>query len=184
MNLHTRAVSAFQLLLYTQRTDIKMRLFFNVGLSDCNAFMIICFWNVQNSLHPRFPSFFSHPLFLKYSYLPVSLALLCPLSLIPCLSLPSFFFFFKTIASLSLSLSHPSYSQPVYSLSFWRLSHSSPSFNLGYFLHRSPLYSLSLAQSLLRSMASFPYLCPFSSFLYYAQSTSASVSFSSPYYLF
>lgn len=63
MNLHTRAVNAFQLFLYTQRTDIKMRLFFNVGLSDCNAFMIICSWNVQNSLHPRFSSFFSPPTF-------------------------------------------------------------------------------------------------------------------------
>lgn len=60
---------------------------------------------------------------------------------------PSFFFFSSSpIASLSLSLSHPSYSRPVCTSSFWRLSHCSPSFNLGYFLHLSPLPSLSLSR--------------------------------------
>lgn len=69
------------------------------------------------------------------------------------------FFSFFTIASLSRSPSHPSYSQPVYTFSFWRLSHSSPSFNLGYFLHLSPLSFLSPGPSLSLSVPSFPSHC-------------------------
>lgn len=119
--------------------------------------MVISSWNEQNPLLSRFLCFI-HAHLQEYSYHPVSLSLLCPLSLILFLSLPSSFFFFFTIASLSLSPSHPSYSWPVCTSSFWRLSHSSPSFNLGYFLHLSVLPSLSQATSLTLSVPSFPSL--------------------------
>lgn len=130
--------------------------------------MVISSRNVQNPLLSRFSCFIRSHL-QEYSYHPVSLSLLCSLSLILLLSLPpSFFFpFFFTIVSLSLSPSHPSYSPPVCTSSFWRLSHSSPSFNLGYFLHLSVLPSLSPAPSLSLYVPSFPSLSvhPFVSLL-------------------
>lgn len=51
------------------------------------------------------------PLFLKHSYHPVSIALLCPLSLIPLLSLLSFFFFSNH--SFFIALSVPSILLPA-----------------------------------------------------------------------
>lgn len=128
--------------------------------------MVISSWNVQNPLLSRFSCFIRSHL-QEYSYHPVSLSLLRPLSLILLPSLHSSSYFFFTIASLSLSPTHPSYSWPVCTSSFWRLSHSSPSFNLGYFLHFSVLPSLSPAPSLSLSVPSFPSLSahPFVSLL-------------------
>lgn len=79
----------------------------------------------------------------KNTHIILSASHFCPVSLILLLSLPSSVFF-KTIASLSLSVSHPSYSWPAcLPSSFWHLSHSSLSFNHGYFLNFSVLLSLS-----------------------------------------
>lgn len=70
-----------------------MSAFLNAGLTECHVFMVICAWNVQNSLPSRF-SCFILPHLLKYSYHPVSLPLPCPPSPILLLSLPSSFFLF------------------------------------------------------------------------------------------
>lgn len=137
---------------------------------------VISSQNVQNPLLFRCSCFIRFHL-QKHSYHPVSLSLPRPFSLILLLSLPpsfSLFFFFYHRFFITLSIPsiflHPSYSYsrlPVCSSSFWRLSHSSPSFNCGYFLHLSVLPSLSPALSLLLSVSSFPSLSahPFVSLL-------------------
>lgn len=96
--------------IYSQRTHIKMKQFLNGGLSDCYSMpmpvlMVICSWNVENSLLSRF-SYFIRSHLQEYSYHPVSLSLLCPLSLSRLLSLPSSFFFF--LHSFFIALSIPS----------------------------------------------------------------------------
>lgn len=141
-----------------------MRLFFNAGPTNCSAFIIICSRNVQNSLHSTFSCFF-HPHLLKYSYHPVSLSLLCPLSLIPPLSQPPFFFFFLN-HSFFIALTVPSILLPAHLHPFFltSLSHSSLSFNLGYFLHRSPLCSLFFFLLSLTIHALLFFICAFLSF--------------------
>lgn len=142
----------------------KWDCFSNVGLSDCNAFKIIRSWNVQNSLLSRFLClFFLHPLFLKHSYHPVSLTLLCPLSLIPLLSLliPLFlnhsFFIALTVPSILL----PARLQPFFLTSLSFLPVFQP-------LLFSPSFTIILTPSCpvpftFYGLLSLP-LCPFSSF--------------------
>lgn len=139
--------------------------------------MVISSWNVQNPLLFRCSCFIRSHL-QEYSYHPVSLSLLCPLSLILLLSLPPSFFLFFTIASLSLTPAHPSYSKParlhlffLTSLSFlpvfqpWLFP---PSFSV------TPSLSRPISLTF-RALLSFP-LCPF--FCLFCYALSAPTSFS------
>lgn len=142
-----------------------MKEFLNAGLSDTMSMVISC-WNVENSLLFRCSCFIRSHL-QKYSYHPVSLSLLCPLSLILLQSLPSSFFlsfFFSfTTASLSLPPSHPSYSRPARLHLFFLTSLSFlPVFQPWLF---PPSFSVTLTLShpislTFRALLFFP-LCPF-----------------------
>lgn len=143
-----------------------MRLFLNAGPSNCGAIIIICSLNEQNSLYSTFPCFF-HPHLLKYSYHPVSLSLLCPLSLIPPLLQPSFlFFFFKP--QLLYRSPHPIHLTPSpstpflfdVSLSFF------PVFQPWLFPPSFTITPLSFARSLTIHATFFHHIYPFQSFHY------------------
>lgn len=72
-----------------------------------------------------------------------------------------FLFFFHTIASLSLSVSHPSYSPGLSAPLLFDVSLiPPPSFNLGHFPHLSPFPSLAPSLTLLRALLSLrPSFC-------------------------
>lgn len=74
--------------------------------------VVISSWDVQSPLLFRCSCFIRSHL-QECSYHPVSRSLFCTLLLIFLLSLPLSFLFWKTMASLSLALSHPSYSWPT-----------------------------------------------------------------------
>ena len=122
--------------------------------------MVISFRNVQNPSLSRFSCFIRSHL-QEYSYHPVSLSLLCSLSLILLLSLPpSFFFFFYH--SFFIALSVPSILLPARLHLFFLTSLSFlPVFQPWLF---PPSFSVTLTLSrpislTLRALLSFP-LCP------------------------
>lgn len=124
--------------------------------------MVICSWNVPDSLLSRFPCFIRSHL-PEYSYHPVILSLLCPLSLIPLLSLPSSFFFYH---SFFIALSVPSILLPtrlhlffLTSLSFLPVFQPwffPPSFTVTLSLSLSPASSLSLSVPSFSSLSVYP----------------------------
>lgn len=131
---------------YSQRTHIKIGFSTRAWVIAAPVLLVMGPWNVQNLSLSTFSFFFRSHL-PEFSYSPVSLSLLCPLSLsrFSHLYLHPSLPFFDTIVSLSRSPSHPSYSRPVCTSSFWRLSYFSASFNFVFFLHLSALPSLSVS---------------------------------------
>lgn len=127
--------------------------------------MVISSRNVQNPLLSRFSCFIRSHL-QEYSYHPVSLSLLCSLSLILLLSLPpSFFFLFFFYHSFFIALSVPSILLPARLHLFFLTSLSFlPVFQPWLF---PPSFSVTLTLSRPISLTSFPSLSvhPFVSLL-------------------